>query len=234
MQAVGKSTFTRLLGKTFTQWEVVPEPISKWQDVTSNTKLEDITSLTACGGNLLQLLYDDTVRWAFTFQTCSLLSRIKAHLEPSSEKMLKAKDPVKIFERSVYSDRYVFAKAVSEMHFINEVEWAIYQDWHNFLMQELGTRLCLDGIIYLRASPEVCLERSHRRDRLEEKGLSVDYLAELHRQHENWLIHRTADIHFEHIQNIPVLVLDVNKEFEDIAEEEEKLVNQVKNFIKTL
>ena len=45
-------------------------------------------------------------------------------------------------------------------------EWNIYCDWHNFLLSTLGG-LKLDGIVYLRAQPEVCYERLNARNRKE-------------------------------------------------------------------
>lgn len=50
------------------------------------------------GGNLLQRLYRDPARWAFTFQTFSCLGRLQAQLE-------RPEGPVRVSERSVYSDR---------------------------------------------------------------------------------------------------------------------------------
>uniref|UniRef100_A0A8C0GJ71 Deoxyguanosine kinase n=1 Tax=Chelonoidis abingdonii TaxID=106734 RepID=A0A8C0GJ71_CHEAB len=54
------------------------------------------------------MVYQEPSRWSYTFQTYSCMSRLKAQLEPLSEKLLKTRDPVQIFERSVYSDRVHF------------------------------------------------------------------------------------------------------------------------------
>lgn len=46
----------------------------------------------------------------------------------------------------------------------------------------------MDYIVYLRCSPEVCFDRLNHRNRVEETDkVTLDYLRELHEQHENWL-----------------------------------------------
>ncbi|KAM5171322.1 deoxycytidine kinase 2-like isoform 2-T2 [Mantella aurantiaca] len=190
--AAGKSTFVRLLEQASDEWEVVPEPIAKWCNVqTIEDAYEELSTSQKNGGNLLQMLYDKPTRWAYTFQTYACLSRVRAQLKPISPKLKEAEHPVQFFERSVYSDRYVFASSLFESGSISETEWSIYQDWHTWLLNQFETEIELDGIIYLRATPEKCMTRLHSRGREEEQGIELEYLESLHAKHEKWLHERS-------------------------------------------
>ncbi|XP_078421784.1 deoxycytidine kinase 2-like [Cetorhinus maximus] len=233
--AVGKSTFAELLEQMASnQWEIIREPIAKWCNIPASSCSEELSSTQQSVGNLLQMLYQDPHRWSYTFQSYSCMSRIKALLAPVSPRLQKAEEPVQIFERSVYSDRYIFASNLYELGCLNETEWTIYQDWHTYLLNQFGSRIALKGIIYLQASPEKCLERLQQRGRDEEKEIQLGYLQQLHSRHENWLVKHCTELHFENLKNIPVLVLDVNEDFEDDKSRQEKLFKQVKNFVNCL
>ncbi|XP_038022787.1 deoxyguanosine kinase, mitochondrial isoform X3 [Anas platyrhynchos] len=222
--AVGKSTFLRLLGRAFPEWRLVAEPVAQWQKVAAGAE-------EAPGsGNLLQRLYQEPSRWSFTFQTFSCLGRLKAQLERPAGPAA----PVRVFERSVYSDRYVFAKNLFETGHLDMLEWAIYQEWHSFLLQELGDRATLHGFLYLRATPQRCLERLWRRARVEERGVQLLYLQQLHMQHEHWLLERRTKVHFADMRHMPVLVLDVDGDFEQDAAMQDILMAQVESFVKSL
>ncbi|KAM6964973.1 deoxyguanosine kinase, mitochondrial-like [Aplochiton taeniatus] len=190
--AVGKSTFARLLQSAGQNWEVVPEPVGKWQTVKSGDP-QSSQSPKDPVSNLLQIMYQDPQRWSYTFQTYSCMTRLKTQLQPPPARLLNSEGvPVQVFERSVYSDRYIFALNSFELGCINSTEWAVYQDWHSFLVEQFDHRVELEGIIYLRAPPKTCMERLGRRGREEEKGVELNYLEKLHTQHERWLTDRST------------------------------------------
>ncbi|NWR64812.1 DGUOK protein, partial [Bucorvus abyssinicus] len=123
--------------------------------------------------------------------------------------------------------RYVFAKNLFEAGHLQPLEWAVYRDWHSFLLRHLGPRVILHGFLYLRATPQTCLERLRRRARSEEGGIQLGYLQQLHAQHEHWLVEKTTEVHFEDMKHTPVLVLDVDKDFEHDMDLQGGLMAQV-------
>ncbi|NWV81260.1 DGUOK protein, partial [Dasyornis broadbenti] len=100
--AVGKSTFLKLLGATFPRWHLVTEPVAQWRKVPAVAAAQ----AAECSANLLQMMYQEPARWSYTFQTFSCISRLKAMLEPPDKGLPESPPAVRVFERSVFSDRY--------------------------------------------------------------------------------------------------------------------------------
>ncbi|XP_070760008.1 deoxyguanosine kinase, mitochondrial isoform X2 [Enoplosus armatus] len=235
IDTVGKSTFARLMQSACPDWEVVTEPVSKWQNIESGTPEGTDASPQTTVSNLLQMMYQDPQRWSYTFQTYSCMSRLRTQLQPPPARLLSSEGtPVQVYERSVYSDRYIFALNMFELGCINSTEWTVYQDWHSLLVEQFGHQVELEGIIYLRAPPEICMQRLERRGRPEEKGVKLDYLDKLHVQHEKWLVEKSTEIHFEKLKQIPVLQLDASVEFLSDPEVREQFIAKVKNFFNAL
>uniref|UniRef100_A0A8C6Y4K1 deoxyguanosine kinase n=1 Tax=Naja naja TaxID=35670 RepID=A0A8C6Y4K1_NAJNA len=233
--AAGKSTFVNILKKARDEWEVVTEPVAKWCNVQdSHDDSEELTASQKSGGNLLQMMYEKPERWSFTFQAYACLSRIRAQLKCLEGKLKEAENAVVFFERSVYSDRFIFASNLYESDCMNETEWTVYQDWHSWMNEQFGSSLELDGIIYLRATPEKCLDRIYIRGRDEEQGIPMEYLQKLHYKHESWLQHRTLRTEFEYLQKVPILTLDVNEDFKGNREKHENMIEKVQEFLSTL
>lgn len=227
--AVGKSTFVRLLQSACPEWEMVTEPVSKWQNIQSDRGSGSTVS------NLLQMMYTDPQRWSYTFQTHSCMSRMKMQLQPPAPRLLQSGGRgVQVYERSIYSDRYIFALNSFELGYINATEWAIYQDWHSLLVEEFGQRVALEGIIYLRAPPQTCMERLKVRGRPEEQEVQQDYLEKLHVQHERWLLDKSTEVHFEALRRAPVLQLDASVEFKSDPQVQHDYITKVTEFFSSL
>ncbi len=201
----GKSTLLRLLNEHLAI-DPVYEPHERWQNVGN-------------GDNLLDKFYKDINRWAYTFQTYAFVTRV---LE--QERQLKeAKTTVQVLERSVFCDRYCFAKNCYEMGAMQPLEWQLYCDWFGWLVESYTTKPT--GFIYLQTDPTVCYERLCKRDRKEESAVPLDYLRRLHEKHEEWLMQRKNVSDYLH--NVPVLVLPCNSDFESSAQELQKHLDAI-------
>ena len=164
--AAGKSTVGRRLAES-ELFGFVEEPVGAWQ--------QDFEE------NLLDLFYRDTNRWAFTFQLAAFTTRAKTWTEVLA--IIDHRNVV--LERSIYCDRYVFAKNCYQSGLMKKTEWQLYcklWDW-------LESNWCAepDKIVYLRTPAEVCLERIEARGRAEETTIPVEYLRDLEVLHDEWL-----------------------------------------------
>ena len=203
----GKSTFLRLI-KDLLDVQVVYEPHEQWQDID--------------GENILDSFYKDKNRWAYTFQSYAFITRIMAQ-EQADKTSFKS---LQILERSVYSDRYCFAKNLFEMGEMTSLEWKLYQDWWGWFVKHYTKKP--SGFIYLQASPEICYNRLLKRARSEESAVPLDYLTMLHAKHENWFIDK-QDVD-DYIKNVPVLILDCTQDFEANPELCKKYAQQIIDF----
>lgn len=203
----GKSTFLRLLQETF-EAQFIFEPHEHWQNVG--------------GHNLLDKFYSDKERWAYTFQSYAFITRMRAE----EQGIKNSKHAVHILERSVFSDRYCFAKNCFELGVMSPLEWALYQEWFSWLVE--SQQYAPTGFIYLRTDPEVCYQRMVTRNRFEESSVSLEYLTMIHQKHEDWLINKKNIAPY--LQDVPVLALECNEDFEHNPQELEKHFSKIKDF----
>lgn len=158
---VGKSCFSSLLTKIRGERaRLFPEPVDKPAFRT-----------------LLGRYYDDPARWGFTFQMYALKERFKQHTLAAE---LTANGVDVVQDRSIYADG-CFGRLVYLDKNMTREEWDIYAESFGNLKRFLRYP---DLMVYLRASPEVCHERTKKRGRKEESGVPLDYLRRLHDEHE--------------------------------------------------
>lgn len=209
----GKSTLLNILAQNI-KVNLIPEPTKKWQQVGQSE-------------NLLDLFYKDIPRWAYTFQSYAFLTRVHATIEHLSN---GGDDTIHILERSVYCDRFCFAKNCYESGLMTSLEWHIYKEWFSWLVENFSPKP--SGFIYLRTDPEVSYKRIMKRQRHEEAGIPFPYLQALHNKHEDWLMHKKEGL--SSLNNIPVLVLDCNNDFEADEKERNLHIQAIEDFIESL
>jgi deoxyadenosine/deoxycytidine kinase len=191
----GKSTLLKNLNK-IDNVEIIQEPVDKWIELKDNNNK-----------NLLQHFYEDMNRNSYMFQTMVFKTRIEALDKPQQKN-------IRFSERSIWTDRYVFGKMCLEDKKMNSIESECYKYWFNFLEEKFKPKP--DGIIYIRCSPEKCLERLNSRGREEETSIKLEYLNRLHNLHEEWFEKCTT----------PLLVIDNEKD-----NNWDKILDQINEFV---
>jgi deoxyadenosine/deoxycytidine kinase len=201
----GKSTLLAEIRNKLHDVHIVDEPVGQW------TALKN-----AEGKNLLELFYEDKKRWAYTFQNCAILTRLKNIQDAVENLDSTMKGPhVIITERSVMTDRHVFAEMLYNSGEIDPLEWELYESWFNIF----GKKYPVRAIIYISTSSDTSKERITVRNRHGEENIGIDYLNTLDKQHRKW-INNT---------NIPVLTLST-----EIGVPVEENIEKIKSFIEKL
>ena len=188
---VGKSTLLEKIQEHVPYLNVITESVSNW----SNDDTQE---------SLLARFYADIPRWSYTLETYTLLTRVQEHL-----KIQQDPNPFKIVERSLYAGNYCFARNGYLQGAMDDIEWSIYNKFFDFLV--LGKCKTPTGFIYLQADPEICLARSQKRNRPGEEAIPLEYLQQIHDQHERYLIRKEGVL--PELVNVPVLVLDGSADF---------------------
>lgn len=153
----GKTTFIQYFAKNFPRI-VFPylEPVEKWRDVR--------------GHNLFALMYHDPKSWSLAFQQFVQLTMIKIHsAQPNhNENSGLELNSVKLMERSLFSARHCFVENLSRNGLMKDEEMVVYDEWFKWLTRDVK----VDLTIYLRASPDTCINRIKSRSRTEESQIS--------------------------------------------------------------
>lgn len=206
--SAAKSTFLKVLESHLgaENIEYFCEPVNLW---------------TNCyGQNLLEAFYKDPKRYSYMFQSAAIATRLIQQNKPQTR-------PIRILERSGLSD-HCFAENCRDTGLMNDVEFAAYQTWYNFLIKHSSGP---NGLIYLRTTPDVCFERMGRRNRQEESKVSLEYLQQIHDKHEKWF---PKDKTRDKVLDLPFVVIDGNLEFESCDDRQTEIVKSVVDFIADL
>lgn len=167
----GKSTLMEALKNKFKDNKNVVflrEPVDEW------AQIKDENNVT-----ILEKFYANQKDYSFSFQMMAYISRL------SLLKDAVKNNPCAIFisERSLFTDREVFAKMLYKSGFIEEVNYKIYLKWFDSFSSEFP----LHKVIYVKADPEVCFDRIKKRSRTGESNIPLTYLENCHIHHNEML-----------------------------------------------
>lgn len=154
----GKTTLTRMLSERFS-WT------AHFEAVTDNPYLADF--------------YKDMARWSFPLQIFFLNNRFTAHQKITKETNSAIQD------RSIYEDANIFARNLYEQGMMEERDYKNYLELYGVMCQFLQPP---DLVIYLKKSLPKLKEQISKRGRDYEKSIPDDYLANLNRYYDDWLL----------------------------------------------
>lgn len=197
----GKSTLLKILSKMMIgNYAFIQEPVQEWLKITD-----------ANGENILSKFYSDQQKYGFAFQIMAFTTKLQ-----SIKDAIDDENKIILTERSVYTDKEVFAKLLHENEKIDDIMYKIYTNmFDTFIEDKINTK----KIIYVRTNPKICCDRINKRKRDEEKTIPIDYLEKCGEYHDVWLKNKKN-----------VLILDGNLEFENNSEILDEWIEKIKIF----
>lgn len=185
----GKSTLLAEMQRRNKEIVFLKEPVDVWSTFRDE---HDVT--------ILEKFYANKKQYAFSFQILAYISRL-ALLKEAWEANNNA---IIITERSLYTDRFVFAKMLHDSGDIELINYKIYLQWFDAFVNEYPVHY----IIYVKADPIICNERIIKRSRTGESNISLGYLQSCNDYHQQMLEPVTADVAI--FQKDTIMALDGN------------------------
>ena len=165
----GKSTIIEFLKEKYkdsSDFIFLPEPIDQWEQIKDKEN-----------NTILSKFYNDQKKYSFAFQMMAYISRLELLRKAIQENPSK----IIITERSLFTDKFVFAQMLYDDHKMEEIEYQIYNKWfHSFI--DLAP---LHKLIYLKTDPEISFKRIIKRNRDGENGIPFDYIKNCHSYHNH-------------------------------------------------
>jgi deoxyadenosine/deoxycytidine kinase len=175
--------------------------VRKLNGMSIHTLQEPVDMLTSFqdehGVSIFEYYYKEPEKYAFSFQMHVLLTRFQ-----SMQRAKRMNGPV-VCERSIQTDKHIFAKCMLERNNMSDIEYKIFDTYYDHLSKEIGDANN-DVIIYLRQEPTVCQDRIRNRSRIGEDVISLGYLKHLHDLHDEWLLNNDKVIVIQDNDDITV------------------------------
>jgi deoxyadenosine/deoxycytidine kinase len=175
----GKSTLLEILSKKYTDDNKIvflKEPVEEWEQIRDSN-----------GVSMLQKFYEDQKKYSFSFQMMAYITRL-AMMKSAIESNPSAN--IFVTERSLYTDKHVFAKMLHDMNNIEDVNYQIYITWFDTFAKDYP----IESVIYVKTDPEICYQRIKERSRVGEDEIPLTYLQKCHSYHEDMIGKDFSDV----------------------------------------
>ena len=212
----GKSTLVKKIQECSTSSDIdmicLQEPVDEWNEIKDEN-----------GVTILENFYQDQTKYAFSFQMMAYITRLKRlmdtideHTQTQSKTNNRNRKTIIVMERSLWTDKNIFAKMLYDDGKIGKMEYEIYNRWFNVFIEKIPPI----NVVYLKVPPSTCKERIQVRNRKGEENITIDYLKSCHEYHEKWLNKSVS----KQKSNISLTIDDNSK----------TTVDEIKDWIKSL
>jgi deoxyadenosine/deoxycytidine kinase len=211
----GKSTLLENLRKYYDGNEEIiflKEPVDDWEKIVDEN-----------GVTILEKFYADQYKYSFSFQMMAYVSRLKILRDALKIIKSKNKKTIIITERSLHTDKMVFAQMLYDSGKIEHINYQIYLNWFDTFSEEFT----VNKVVYVKTCPNKCHDRILNRARDGENNIPLEYLKNCNLYHDNMLDNSSNEC----VCN-DQLVLDGNIDIYKNEEQVEKWVKEINDFIK--
>jgi len=189
------------------------EPVDEWAEIKDEN-----------GITILEKFYENSEKYAFSFQMMAYISRLKVLKDAVKNIKPTSKKTIFISERSLYTDKMVFAKMLYDSKKIEGINYQIYLNWFYTFSQEFPVH----KVIYVKTEPEKCHSRILKRAREGENLISLEYL-------------KNSDVYHDHMLNMSSsdcicreqLILDGNVDIYENPNQVKEWISEIDKFIHT-
>ena len=188
------------------------EPVDEWEKIKDEN-----------GTTILEKFYGDQDKYSFPFQMMAYVSRLKV-LRDALKGIDRTQNRriVIITERSLYTDKMVFAKMLYDSQKIELINYKIYLNWFDTFSEEFP----VNKVVYVKTDPEICHSRIMKRSREGESNIPLEYLKNCNNYHNNML-----DVNLVDCVCHDQLILDGNVDIYENADQLVKWINEIEGFI---
>ena len=188
------------------------EPVDEWEKIKDEN-----------GETILKKFYADQEKYSFPFQMMAYVSRLKVLRD--TLKTIKNdthdKNIIIITERSLYTDKMVFAKMLYDSKKIEHVNYQIYLNWFDTFSHEFP----VNKVVYVQTSPDKCYQRIVKRSRTGEENIPLEYLTSCSNYHDNMLDKENPEC-----VCIDQLILDGNVDIYENKNQVNEWINEIEKF----